>query len=96
MLAFLVLSYLTQAYIRRSQYVWYERDVEDPCPWVVLWNSSQVSTFLRSLMLLTAVWRRVHVTVGEASHYHQRSHPLPKLLTKMKYEMFSSSFKVII
>ena len=31
---------------------WYDRDVEDPCPWVVLWNSLKVSTIL---MLLTAV-----------------------------------------
>ena len=57
MLAFLVLSYLTQALIRRSKYVWHESDAEDPCPWIVLWNSSKVSTILRSLMLLTAVWR---------------------------------------
>ena len=44
--------------------MWYDRDVEDSCPWVVLWNSSRVSTILRSLMLLTAVWRRVSFTVG--------------------------------
>ena len=56
--------------------MWYERDVEDPCPWVVLWNSSKVSTILRSLMLLTAVWRRVSSLWVEASHCHQRSHPI--------------------
>ena len=64
MLAFLVLSYPTQALIRRSQYAWYESDVKDPCPWVVLRNSSRVSTILRSWMLLTAVWRKVSFTLG--------------------------------